>query len=480
MKTSFYKWHRILGITALIPVIFWTLSGLSHPFMSNWFRPQIAREVFHPLTQKQMNPRLSIQQVMDQNHLTELRNFSLVNFNKQTFYQILNRDSTYQYYSASNGKLYPSGDKLYAIYLARYFTQDTLSGIKAASIQTSFDGQYQPINHLLPVWKISLDRSDGMDVYIETGQSRMGTFNNNTRRCMLWVFDQFHTWRFLATLGGEKFRIIVLVAIVSIMLLSLISGLTVYGLFWKRFKEIQQKRKANGTEDKRILNRYHRQIGIWVSFVMFTFVISGGFHLLVKLHNLHSDHKQFAQIIPRSELQISNLKLPIADSSIIKLQVVSFVDKYYYLIINKEKQILYFSTADAIQLPDGDVSYAMYLAGFYSEGEIEKGIGKQQPNTTLIKQFDNEYGFINKRLPIERVSYANGENWYVETTTAKLATKVSGIDRAEGLSFIFLHKYFGMTWAGKNIRDIVGMLAALGVLVVSLFGLASFIKNKTP
>jgi len=479
MKSSFYKWHRILGITALIPVIFWTLSGLSHPFMSNWFRPEIPREVFHPLTQKQMAPKLSIQQVMDQNHLAELRNFSLVNFDKQTYYQVLSRDSTYQYYSANNGKLYPSGDKLYAIYLARYFTQDTISGIKAATIQANFDGQYQPINHLLPVWKISLDRSDGMDVYIETGQSRMGTFNNNTRKCMLWVFDQFHTWRFLAILGGEKFRIVILVIIVSIMLLSLISGLTVYGLFWKRFKQIQQKRRASGAEDKRILHRYHRQIGIWVSFVMFTFVISGGFHLLVKFHNIKPKHADFEQIIPRSKLQISNLNLPIADSSVTKLQVVSFVDKVYYLIINNKKQILYFSAADAIQLPGGDVSYAMYLGSYYSAGDFEKEVGKHKPVVTLIKQFDNEYGFINKRLPVERIAFANGQNLYIETTTAKLAAKISGIDRAEGLSFIFLHKYFGMTWAGKNIRDIVSMLSALGVLVVSLFGFVSFIKNKT-
>lgn len=479
MKTSFYKWHRILGITALIPVIFWTLSGLSHPLMSNWFRPQISREVFHPLTQRQMAPTLSIQQVMDQNHLVELRNFSLVNFNNQTFYQVLKRDSTYQYYSATDGQLYPSGDKQYAIYLARYFTQDTLSGIKAAAIQTTFDGQYQPINHLLPVWKISFNRPDGMDIYIETSQSRMGTFNNNTRKCFLWLFDQFHTWRFLATLGGESFRIIVLVVILSIMLLSLISGLTVYGLYWTRFKAVQQKRKAQGTQDKRVLNRYHRRIGIWVSFVMFTFVISGGFHLLVKLHNLHPEHKQFEQIIPRSVLQISNLKLPVADTVIMKMQVAAFVGKYYYQIIDQNKKVLYFSTSDAMQLPAGDASYAMYLASFYSEGDINRSTGTQQPTTSLIKQFDNDYGFVNKRLPVERVSFANGENVYIETATAKLATKVSGIDRAEGLSFIFLHKYFGMTWAGKNIRDIVSMLSALGVLVVSLFGLASFIKNKT-
>jgi hypothetical protein len=76
------------------------------------------------------------------------------------------------------------------------------------------------------------------------------------------------------------------------------------------------------------------------------------------------------------------------------------------------------------------------------------------------------------------VEYPNGENWYIETTTSQLAEKVTGMDRTEGFSFIFLHKYFGMTWAGKNIRDVVSMLAALGVLVASLFGFAAFIKNK--
>jgi hypothetical protein len=473
MKSNFYKWHRILGLIALVPVIFWTLSGLSHPFMSNWFRPEIANEVFHPLRQDKMDPSLSIQQIMDQNRIAELRNFSLVNFDGQTFYQVLARDSSYQYYSASNGKLYPYGDKRYAIYLARYFTQDTLSGIKAATVQTTFDGQYQPINHLLPIWKIAFNRPDGMDVYIETGQSRMGTFNNNTRKCMLWLFDQFHTWRFLATLAGEKFRIIVLMVIVSIMLLSLISGLTVYAFFWKRFKEISQKRKANGTEDKRFLNRFHRQLGLWVSLVMFTFVISGGFHLYIQLHNLQPDHRQFAQLISRKEMGLSNLKLPIADSLIKHVSLSKFNNTAYYQVLNNKKQILYFDATSGAELPNGDAAFATYLAQFYNANPPQ---GK--PQISQIKQFDNEYGFINKRLPVQKISYPDGQNWYIETTTAKLATKVSGIDRAEGLSFIFLHKYFGMTWAGKNIRDMVSMLAALGVLVVSLFGFASFLKNK--
>jgi hypothetical protein len=154
-----------LGLISLVPVIFWTISGLSHPFMSNWFRPFIPQEVFKPLSQREMNPKLSLQQVLDTNHVTQLRNFGLINFNKGTFYQVLNRDSSYAYYSANDGRLLADGDKQYAIYLARYFTQDSVSKIKSIRQQKTFDGNYQPINRLLPVWKISFDRPDGMDIY---------------------------------------------------------------------------------------------------------------------------------------------------------------------------------------------------------------------------------------------------------------------------------------------------------------------------
>jgi hypothetical protein len=197
-KSNFYKWHRVLGLTALIPVIFWTISGLSHPFMSNWFRPFIPNEVFRPLTQDKIKPVLSIQQVMDLNKLAEVRNFSLVSFDKGAYYQVMEKDSVNRYYSATNGKLLPGADRLYAIYLARYFTQDSTSAINHANIQTTFDGQYQPINRLLPVWKISFNRPDGMDIYVETTQSRLGTFNNNTRKAFLWIFKQFHNWQILA------------------------------------------------------------------------------------------------------------------------------------------------------------------------------------------------------------------------------------------------------------------------------------------
>ncbi len=466
-KRTFYKWHRILGLTGLIPVIFWALSGLSHPFMSNWFRPFIAKESFVPVAQNKMKPGLSIQQVMDKNHLTGLRNLGLISFNKGTYYQVLNKDSVYNYYSATDGQLLPNGDRDYAIYLARYFTQDSVSAIKSISLQKQFDIQYQSVNRLMPVWKVSFNRADGMDVYIETGQSRMGTFNNNTRKIFLWVFAQFHTWDFLAKIGGNQFRLTVLMGLVSIMFLALLSGLTVYGLYWQKFKNVQRKR----TDGKRFIHRYHRKLGLIVSFIMLLFISSGAFHIYVQLHNNQPEKKPFEQIVSRAQLGISNLQLPVADSVINKISLADFNGHIYYQVTNNKKRILYFDAVNGRELPNGDQQYAAYLSRYYGDNDIPVSI-------TRITEFDNDYGFINKRLPVQKVSYANGESRYIETTTAKLATRVALLDRAEGLSFIFLHKFFWMTWAGKDIRDIVSMLCALSVLIVALLGFTAFIKNK--
>ncbi|MDB5155897.1 MAG: hypothetical protein JWR50_604 [Mucilaginibacter sp.] len=311
-----------------------------------------------------------------------------------------------------------------------------------------------------------------MDIYVETAQSRMGTFNNNTRKVLLWVFEQFHTWQFLVAIGGNTFRLIVLLTLVSIMFLALLSGLTVYGLFWKNFKAVTEKRKLKGTEDRRFIHRYHRQIGLCISFILLLFITSGAFHLIVQLR-YEKDKPQYSQLINRNQLGLSNLQLPIADSNIKRVALAQFNGHTFYQVTNTKKQILYFDATNRTELQDGDKLYAQFLSKYYGD---DKTAGN--PVVTRIGQFDNEYGFINKRLPVQRISYPDGRNRYIETTSAKLAAEVAGIDRAEGLSFIFLHKFFWMTWAGKDIRDIVSMLAALTALVVSLLGFTAFIKNK--
>jgi hypothetical protein len=481
-KKRFYKWHRILGLSALIPIISWTISGLSHPLMSNWLRPSISKEAFVPATQDKIAPKISFQQVMAMHNIAEVRNFSLIKFNKGCYYQILNKDSVYTYYSAADGSFLPYGDKAYARYLARYFTGDNTSPIKKMRLQTTFDSNYPPINRLLPVWKVTLDRPDGMDVYVETAQSRMGTFNNSTRKFLLVLFEQLHTWHFLADIGGEQFRLIAMIIVISIMFFSMLSGLIVYGLFWKKFKEVTQKKRSNGAEDKRIIHRYHRQLGLIMSALMLTFTISGAFHLYISLYNLQKNSNDYQQLVSIKDLKLSNLRLPVADSTIVRIGLAKFNNKTYYQILTDKKQVRYIDAANGEELQDGDANYARYLAAHYRNfrhgKNTESGTLSNVVTVKPVKQFTNDYGFINKRLPVQQVSYDSGDVWYIETTSAKLATKVDGTDRAEGLTFIFLHKFFWMTWAGKDIRDIVSMIAALGILVVSLLGLTAFIKNK--
>jgi hypothetical protein len=472
-NAKFYKWHRTLGLIALVPVICWTISGMSHPFMSNWFRPYIPVEAYKEPAQSQLKVKLSIQQVLDANHIAQLRNFRLVSFKNTTYYQVLGADSIYKYYNANDGKPLLRGDQRYAEWLARYFTRDSVSALKDITLQKTFDSQYQPINHLLPVWKVSFNRSDGMDVYIETGQSRMGTFNNNTRKWMLWFFGQLHTWDFLAKAAGDTVRNVFLLCIVAVMFCSLVTGLTIYGLLWNKFKSAAKNRQTGNKNDKRFLHRYHRQIGIYVSFVMLTFFTSAGLHLFVKLHNNEPEKPQFAQVFNRADLKFSNLQLPVSDTIIKKVGLAKIDNKAYYQVSTAHKKIFYFDSANGTELKDGDRIFAAYLGDYY------RGIpAKGKVTITQIRQFTNEYGFINKRLPVQQVTYPGGENWYIETTTAKLATKVDRLDRTEGFSFIFLHKFFYMSWAGKDVRDIVSITAALGVLVVSVLGFISFLKNK--
>ena len=470
-RRNFYKWHRILGIIALVPVISFALSGMLHPFMSNWFRPSIPKEQYKVPSQQKMHPALSLTQVLNRNKITQLRNYGLVSFKGQTYYQVLTVDSVCQYYSANDGALLPNGDRLYAEFLARYFTGDQQSAISSIGLQKQFDEVYQPINRLLPVWKVSFDRPDGMDIYVETTQSRLGTFNNHTRKTFLWLFEQLHNWDFLASWFGNKFRLVVLLLVTLSMLASLITGSTIYGLLWQQFKNLRSKQKASGKQ-QRILHRYHRQLGLAVSLVMLCFAFSAAFHVWVKLGKQPGGQKYMAPVINLTDLKIDNFGFNMPDSAIKKQGLVIVNNKPYYRVPDAHKKIVYLSAADGQALPGGDFGYARQLAALY-------GAPATQPIAIKpVFKFTDEYGFINKRLPVVMLAYPGKDNWYMETSTGQLAAHVAGIDRTEGFSFIFLHKFFLMSWAGKDIRDVVSILSALGVLVVALLGIAGLIQSK--
>ncbi len=498
-RKNMYRWHRTVGIITLIPVIFWTLSGLMHPFMSHWFKPKIAKEFIpaKPLNKAQIG--LPLATVLSQNQITQFKNFRLVSFKGHTYYQVKRVSDNLVYFDASTGLELPKGDIQYAEWMARTLAQDSVSRIKSIRVQTEFDNQYKFVNRLLPVYKVSFERPDGLDVYVETASTRMATFNTNSRKAFIWVFDVFHNWSFLDAIGNHYVRVIVMLLCLAVIVASTVLGLLIYGFMWGKFKKPR-------TDDKKgILKKYHRQIGLWVSFVTFTFAFSGGYHALKKWTPDNRLQFSYEPTFKVSDIQQASLALDLPWEKVTNLSLVQLKNQVCYFVTFKKEeestpQPSLIDAQTGKEVANGNLLYAEYLANKFAnmasaQADEEASIDCCEPTadtpnasinhanlveTAWLAKFDREYGFVNKRLPVVKLAYKTDEKttYYIETSTGKLASKIENSDRREGWSFAVLHKYLFMEWAGKDVRDIVTLLSALGVLVVSIFGLALFLKKK--
>ncbi|MGD1840904.1 MAG: PepSY domain-containing protein [Thermonemataceae bacterium] len=483
LRRRLYRWHRIIGIITVIPVIFWTLSGLMHPFMANWFKPTIPNTflVPKPINKDQMS--LSLREVLEKNRIEALKAFQLVAFEGKTYYQVKSAKDQLLYLDATTGKLLENGDKAYAIWLARYFLEDQTSAIKAITLQTDFDATYKSINRLLPVWKVDFARSDGMTIYVETASSRLGTYNPTSRKAFLWIFDIFHNWSFLGAITNNTIRVTFMIVLLGIIILSALSGLVIYGMLWKKFRKPKAGNRIG------ILRKYHRQIGLATALVTFTFAFSGAFHATRKYEPNHLPSYVYE---PITETNTLPKQLPaIQGAPLLNMGLATIAGTPYFRLVQakaegKGSEVNYLHLQTGEVLPEGDLRYAVYLAEQFNQqiqektGEITVISSQNLVEKAVLTRFDEEYGFVFKRLPVVKLHYNTPQQtaYYVETSTARIAAKIENIDRAEGFSFGVFHKYSFMAWAGKDVRDLTTMLSALGVLVVSLFGLALFIKIK--
>lgn len=473
LRARLYAWHRFIGLLTVIPVIFWTLSGLMHPFMAHWFKPTIARAFLAPEPLDGASLALPVQEVLTQHGIGVVHYFRTVKFDGQTYYQVQAPESPVRYFDTVSGEELENGEKRYAEWLARYFLDDPSSPVLAISEQTQFDGQYKFINRLLPVWRVDFDRPDRMTVYVETTSDRLGTFNPLSRKAFLWVFDNFHNWSFLENISNNTVRITVMLVLLGIVMLSSISGLVIYGGMWKKFKQPQP------TTQKGVLRKYHRQIGIAVAFVTLTFAFSGAYHATRKFKPNTLPERVYQPAIAVADLQW-DVRQALDTGKVLNFSVVQWQGKSYFQVyrpMGKAFRSDYLDAANGQLLPNGNQQYAQFLATHFAqmEGVTTAAISK----TEELWAFGREYGFVFKRLPVVQFQYDNPQQpaVYIETSSSRLAAVIERPDRMEGLSFAVFHKYFLLDWAGSNVRDLAMMLAALGVLTVSLFGLAVFLKK---
>ena len=497
LKQKIYTWHRTIGIITVVPVIFWCLSGVMHPFMAHFFKPEIANERLEKPTISPANIPLSIQTVLAKNNLKQIKNFRIVSFNKGHFYQVKTVDNVLHYYNTANASELANGDAKYAEYLSRYFLDDQKSKVVSSEVLTEFDSQYKYVNRYLPVYKLSFKRDDAMQVYVETSSSKLATFNPKSRQFFIWFFDVFHNWSFLDVITNNTIRVWIMILLLSFIVLSALSGIVIYGLFWKVFKK-----QVPTTEATTKLRFNHRKIGIAVAFVTLTFALSGAYHAFSKLKPNNLSSMVYEPTIDVAKLSLENNKLALDWSAFLNTSIIQLKNDIYYQVIlkgeEKQTKTVYINTENGTINKNAELKYVEFLAQHFSNKLNKKAAccDMQEPeecesssdisNAKLFKtktlyDFEKrEYGFVNKRLPVVKLAYNNPEKatYYIEPTSSHLAAVITNSERFEGYSFAIFHKFLFMDWAGKGIRDLVTVIAAMGLLTVCILGLLLFLKNN--
>lgn len=525
IRKNIYKWHRTISLIIAIPVILWAASGFMHPIMTT-IRPKVGTQFLPPQVIDTGKITVAFEEALAKNNISNFSNFRIVQMAGNWFYQVqIPNQNVLQYISTQTGQLLKNGDDLYARYLAKKFligknetkqrpdavdSEDSTSHkmlhdccvntttivlndtsgakIKDVALIENFNSEYKYINRLLPAYKVSFDRNDGIRIYVETQQDRFAFAMDNRRAAFDTFFSLFHTLSWLDFLGKEK-----LVIEIILMLLAFITTLMGIYIFF-----ITKTKKPNGNTVV-AARRNHRWTSIVISLFTLMFTGSGAFHLVEKFTPDTRDQFFVKNIFTQSESSLDIKKLQevigenkkITNISLVKIDRANYWQVYNQSVSGNKKHAaskgmdlmknrtvpapttIYVSTKDYTILADGEMKYANYLATLFS---------KHQPTeivkTTVITKFEDEYGFVNKRLPVWKVNYNsnNKERFYVETCTGKLAAHLNDKDLIEGYSFAMLHKHHFMDFAGKSIRDFSTMFWAMAQIAVVLVGLTLYFK----
>jgi hypothetical protein len=434
------------------------------------------------------------------------------------------------YLSCTNGNVLPAGDWLYAQYLARHFLEggdvgghkmemhmasgsvapgsvapasvvpvglalavhsmpaetapdccgaatecvlNPARGAKVANVSllNGYDNEYKSINRLLPVYRVSFDRPDGIRIYVETTQDRFSFAMDNRRAVFDEIFRLFHTWGWLDGLGKGRIAVELIFALLAFCTVSL--GVCLF------FSTRAAKAKTNPLVRTR---RYHRYTAIVASLFTLFWSFSGGYHALTKL--IATDEASgpvpgnfaaagagfdYSRLQAAAGRPITNLGLARIDGQAYwRVSLRSSAKEGRKDLMKDGKAsfapVVYVSAADYSVLSEGDRLYAAALAGMFSgrSGAV---------SVTPVTAFNDEYNFTDKRLPVWRVGYpgAGHPRYYVETSSGQLAAFMNDAAYAEGYSFSVFHKHHFMDWAGKTVRDGSTMFwAVIQVLMVTI------------
>lgn len=453
-------WHRRLALLASVGVLGWALSGMLHPLMTA-LQPQPA-QLQPPREPLPLEQLLAPREVLQRAGLERAQALRLVVLDGQPWYQArLPGQPSPRYWNARSGEPADLAGRHAEALAAHYL--DRSEPLAAGPLREHFDAEYAYINRLLPVMRVDTRREDGLRLYVDLFQDRLGSLVDDRKAAFGALFLQLHSFAWLREAG--PWRVVLMLALLGSALLTLLLGLSAF---------IARRRART------LLRRLHGWGGAALALLSLGFISSAGWHLLHKATAAPATEPfaaRFASealdhapapgwLLPGEQLhQISLLELD--GQPIWRLQGLRF----------GQLPTLRYVAADGRPLDDeAPRRYAEQRLAHYADALNLGAPGAM----TLQRQFDHEYGFVMKRLPVLRVRYADATrtSLYLDPLDGTLAARVDERDRLEGFAFAYLHKWSFLGDWSRTGKDVLLTLAALAHVLLVLGGLWLFVRRR--
>lgn len=467
------RWHRLLALLVVLPLMAWSLTGLLHPIMARW-QPSAAAmmppsEIIS--TANWQGVPAPAQVLPAALALHELRPLT---WQGEAYWAALAADDQRRYFRARDGQ--PSAiEPALMTALARHFT-GIRSGEPRLTLVNTFSDEYPFVNRYLPVWRVAFSGHDTV-AFIEPRGLRLAALSDAWKTRFSGLFSQLHNWRFWP---HEPSRDIAMALVLSVGLMVVLTG------FVRLLRGSLPARRLHAMPTSR---RWHRRLAWLVALGAIASMSSGAFHVLA-INKSQPGFTAHPAKVAFSAAQVRTVPPALGLIGERRL-VVASNDGPLWLSYAKLPAVAVASTVAAehaehasghakaellMQVQRADTAQALTLERYL--GELAADVLAQYPgariiSTQAITRFMPEYGFVQKRLPVYQLSLDTPDHTtiYIDPIDAVVSSVVNDLSRAEGFSFAYLHKATWLDFLGKDTRDAVLGLQALGVLVMACLGL---------
>lgn len=488
LKIRMLKLHRTLAWLGFAALLLWGGSGLLHSWLTLF---GVQQAVFAgPQRELNLTQALAFEQIFSQAGIEQAATAKVVVGESENLLQVTEQAfRARRYFNLRTGAELPNHDKVYAAFLARHHLNLPYENIRSVEWIDKFSDNYPAVNRLLPVYRVSFDRDDGLNALVYTETGTLAGVSDNTKQRVQTAFQWFHTWSWVPHMA-ETPRIVVMGVLVGALVLMSLTGLSMLIL-------IRRKTRAAGAKG------WHRIAAYVLVLPVFMFSFSGVYHLLQ--HGWPDNQSHLALNKP---MQLNQLRFPVnAEWATLtdKLVVSGFSlvadesgDTYYRLALPLPKgqvptdpqtirnarfdgiqttgPALYINTRTGETWSQGDRELAFQLAAHHT------GLPREAvQSATLVTRFGPDYDFRNKRLPVWKFEYGAPLNAsvFIDTATGVMADQTMNSAKPETISFSMLHKWNFMFPLGRQIQNwSMVVVIVLSIVLIAGFGIRSRSRGK--